>query len=340
VNPVERGVRQLDRFQQRSRNLGFIFGVVKKFGDDRGSSLAALLAYYGFMSLFPLLLVLTTILGFIGNATIKNSIIGETLKQFPVYGEQIGTNATHPLTGNLAGLIFGLLVLLYGSMGVTQASQHAMAQIWNVPGVVRPGYFPRMARGLLLFVTLGLAMAITAGVSGVATISGRGFWFRVLLLLVEGALNIALYFAIFRVLTPAEVATRHLAPGSILGGIGYSVLLTVGTTLVQHNLRHAQALYGHYAFVLGIISWLYLVALISLYAAETNVVLSRRLWPRSIVQPPLTKADERVLGDIARQEVRRVEQQVRVGWRSSGRKEPERTRPGRRDGSGPSAVDP
>jgi hypothetical protein len=110
--------------------------------------------------------------------------------------------------------------------------------------------------------------------------------------------------------------------------------------LVQHNLRHAQALYGHYAFVLGIISWLYLVALISLYAAETNVVLSRRLWPRSIVQPPLTKADERVLGDIARQEVRRVEQQVRVGWRSSGRKDPERTRPGRRDGSGPSAVDP
>jgi YihY family inner membrane protein len=291
-----------------------VFGVIKKFGDDRGSQLAALLAYYSFMALFPLLLVLTTVLGFIGNAAIENSIIGETLKQFPVYGDQIGKNATHPLTGNVVGLVLGLLALLYGSLGVTQAAQHAMAQIWNVPGVVRPGYFSRLARGLLLFVTLGLAIAITAAVSGYATLSGHGWPYRVVLLLVEACLDVGLYFTIFRLVTPARVHTRDLVPGSVLGGIGYSILLSSGTSLVQHNLRHAQALYGHFALVLGLISWLYLVSLITLYAAEVNVVWTRHLWPRSIVQPPLTEADERVLRDIVRQETRRIEQHVRVGF--------------------------
>ena len=84
--------------------------------------------------------------------------------------------------------------------------------------------------------------------------------------------------------------------------------------MIQRQLRHAQPLYGQFAFVLGLLAWLSLVAQITLYAAEINVVSSRRLWPRSIVQPPLTRADEKVLRDIARQEERRPEQRVGVGF--------------------------
>lgn len=314
MNPIERVVRRLDGMQQRNRFGGFVFGVVKKFGDDRGPALCALLTYYGFMSLFPLLLVLTTILGFIGNASLEHNVIGTTLRQFPVYGQQIGKNAAHPLSGSGVALGFGLLGLLYGSLGAAQAAQHAMAQVWNVPGVVRPGFVPRLGRAVVLFVTLGLGMALTAGVSGVATAAGQPFAIRIVTLLGVLFLNVGLYVAVFRILTPKTIETRDLVPGAVIGGIGYTVLVSAGTALVQHQLRHAEAVYGQFGFVLGLIGWLYLVAQLSLYGAELNVVRARRLWPRSIVQPPLTDADERVLGDIARQEERQPEQRVGVGF--------------------------
>jgi YihY family inner membrane protein len=314
VNPLERAVRRLDRAQQRSPAVAFGFAVVKKFGDDRGSSLAAQLAYYGFMALFPLLLLLTTILAFVVDASVEDNIIATTLKQFPVIGQQIGREASHPLTGSGLGLLVGVAGLLYGSLGLAHAAQHAMAQVWNVPGVVRPGFLPRLVRSLLFFSVAGAAMALSTGLSGMATLTGRGAGWRVVFLLATVALDVALYLAVFRVLTPAEVATRDLVIGAAAGGIAYSVLLMVGTALVQHQLRHAQAVYGQFAFVLGLTSWLYLVAQLSLYAAEVNVVRARRLWPRSVVQPPLTDADQDVLRDIARAEERRPEQRVSVGF--------------------------
>src|SRR5205807_4280736 len=125
VNPIERVVRAVDRAQQRNRFGGLVFGVVKKYGDDRGPALAALLTHYGFMSLFPLLLILTTILGFIGNAHVEHSVVGEALKQFPVYGQQLG-DVAHPLSGSVPGLLLGLFGLLYGALGAAQSAQHAM----------------------------------------------------------------------------------------------------------------------------------------------------------------------------------------------------------------------
>jgi uncharacterized BrkB/YihY/UPF0761 family membrane protein len=316
-------MRALDRWQQRHAMVGFVVGVVKKYGDDRGSSLAVMLTYYGFMAIFPLLLILTTILGFIGNAKIANSIIGTTLRQFPVYGEQIGKNTTHPLTGSVPALIVGIVVLLYGAMGVAQAAQHAMAQLWNVPGVTRPGFVARLVRGLLFFLALGVGMAVTAFVSGLATVGGHSVAMQIVTLLGSVALDVALYLMAFRIITPAQVATEHLLVAAAVGGFGYWVLLTIGTALIQHQLRNADAVYGQFAFVLGFMTWLNLVAQVSLYAVEVNVVLERKLWPRGIVQPPLTRADRQVLHDLAHQEERRPEEQVHVGFdpRDRGRDE-------------------
>jgi uncharacterized BrkB/YihY/UPF0761 family membrane protein len=314
VNFVERGVRSVDGWQQHHRLPATAFGVIKKFGDDRGPSLAVSLTYYGFMSLFPLLLVLATVLGFIGNKTVSASVLGTTLKQFPVVGEQIGKDAAHPLTGSGPALVIGLLLLLYGALGIAQASQHAMAQVWNVPGVARPGFVPRLIRGVAFFVGLALGMAASGALSGLTTVAGQNPAVRIVGVGAAIALNALLYLAAFRILTPASIATRKLITGAIVGGIGYSILLLAGTALVQHQLRHAQALYGQFAVVLGLMGLLFLVSQLTLYAAETNVVLARHLWPRSIVQPPLTDADERVLHDIARQEERRPEQRVGVGF--------------------------
>jgi uncharacterized BrkB/YihY/UPF0761 family membrane protein len=134
------------------------------------------------------------------------------------------------------------------------------------------------------------------------------------MVVIGAMLDVVLAMGVFRILTPRSIASHDLVPGAVVAGLGYAMLLTAGTGLVQHQLRHAQVLYGPFAFVLGLLGWLYLVAQLSLYAAELNVVRARRLWPRSVVQPPLTPADEDVLEDIARQEERRPEQHVEVDF--------------------------
>ncbi len=313
MNIVERGVAVVDGVQRAHRPTAFAFGVVKKFGDDRGASLAALLTYYGFLSLFPLLLILTTILGFVGNEAVSESVIGTTLQQFPVIGEQIGRNVDHPLSGSIPGLAFGLLVLLYGALGVAQAAQHAMAQVWNVPGVDRPGFGPRLARGLLFFATLGAGVIGGAALSALATGVGNSMPLRLASLVATTALNVTFFVAVFRLLTPKVVASRALLPGAVAGGLAYTALLALGTALVQHQLRGTSAVYGQFAVVLGLLAWLFVVSQLLLYAAELNVVLDRRLWPRSIAGA-LTPADELVLRALAHQEERRPEQRVGVGF--------------------------
>lgn len=321
-------LRRVDTIQQRFRPTAFAFGVAKKFGDDRGGALAAELTYYGFLSIFPSLLIFVTVLGFVGNQSVSDSVIGSTLARFPVIGQQIGKNVSHPLPGSGVGLAIGLLLLLYGVLGSTHAAQHTMAQVWNVPPVARPGFFPRLARGLLFVGALGTGMVVTALISSIITVDDQSLLARAAGLVSAVGLNIGLFVAAFRVLTPKGVSTRSLVPGALVGGIGYSILLGIGTALVQHQLRHAQAVYGQFGLVLGLMAWLSLVAQLSVYAAELNVVLARGLWPRSITAP-MTAADRQVLRDLAHQEERTAEERVAVGF------EPDRVGEATRDARRP-----
>ncbi len=156
-------------------------------------------------------------------------------------------------------------------------------------------------------------MGASALLSGLVTVAGQSVPGRVAGFVAVLVVNVGLYAGAFRVLTPAAAPTRALVPGAVAGGFGYSVLLSIGTALVQHQLRHAQAVYGQFGLVLGLMAWLALVAQLTLYAAELNVVLARRLWPRSMA-PPITEADRRALRDLAHQEERLEEERVAVGF--------------------------
>ena len=116
----------------------------------------------------------------------------------------------------------------------------------------------------------------------------------------------------FQLLTGTRLRWRWLLPGAAVGALGWSVLQTVGVQLLNHQLERANLLYGVFAVVLVLIGWLYLSTQLVLYAAELNVVLAQRLWPRSLLQPPLTEPDRRVLTALARTEERRPEQRVEV----------------------------
>jgi YihY family inner membrane protein len=330
MNPAERLVRRVDAYQQRHRLPGFAFGVVKKFGDDRAGSLAALMAYYGFLAIFPLLLLLVTVLGFVAqhNADFQQRLVDSVLSEFPVIGNQIADNV-ESLHGTGLGLAISLTGLVWGSLGFTQAGQHAMAQVWNVPGVARPGFFPRLTRGLAIIAVLGLGVLAVTIFSSVAVFNSTNVALRGLTLIVSAILNVGISAAAFRLLTPRSVESRHLVPGSVLVGVAWTVLQLIGGYLVSQRLEKTSEVYGMFAIVLGLLFWLALIAQISLYAAELNVVLARRLFPRSIVQPPLTAADRVALRDLAQQEERRPEQRVRVDFADDPTAHDETVRPGR-----------
>ena len=318
TNPIPSVLRRVDRFQQSRRAPGFLFGVVKKYGDDQAASLAALITYYSFLSLFPLLLVLVTVLGLLvgGSSGIAQHVKSSALGQFPVIGPQLKGHIGS-LHGSPGALVVGLVGLVWGSLGASQAGQYAMAQVWNIPMVDRPGFVPRLARSLLLLVTLGVFLVASTWLSGLATSGSLGAAAGVGSALLSAIVDVGLFIAAFRVLTPKEVPTGQLVTGAVAGGIAWAVLQMAGTALVSHELRHMSQTYSVFASVLGLLWWLYLSAQVVMYVAEVNVVRSRRLWPRSLVQPPLTHADREMLATYARQQQRRREEHVEVGFDQS-----------------------
>jgi YihY family inner membrane protein len=314
MNPVERAIRKVDATQQRYTPTGFIFGVVKKYGDDNGGVLASNLAYSAFVSLFPLLLVLATILGLIASAdpsfrasAVKNAVAG----QIPLIGPTLTENVNQLHRASVIGLVVGLIGLIWGAAGLAQAGLFTMEQVWNLPGPARPGYVQRLGRAGLFLCLLGGGVIVTTLLASLATYLHNGLAFKVPIEVATAAFNAGMYLGAFRALTPKGVPTRKLLPGAITGGIGWTVLQVLGAWLVHHFL-HSDSVYGIFATVLGLLAWIYLAVEVTVYSAEINVVLARRLWPRSIVQPPLTEADRASMALQALQNQRRPEQHVVV----------------------------
>jgi len=311
---IQSKLRGLDRFQQGHRLPAMAFGVIKKFGDDRGGALAALITYYGFLSLFPLLLVFYTTMAYVLSPKTQHELQTSVLSQFPVIGPQLLQNTNHPLHGNPLALIAGVLALLWGALGVSQILQHGFQEMWNVPGKDRPGFVTRLLRSVTLFGTLGLGIVATTAVSSLGTALNWGPLGSILAAMPALAVNIGLFFLMFRILSPPAVASRDLLWGVVFAGAGWQVLQTVGINLVSHQLKRTSQVYGVFGLVLALLSFLYLAAQLTVYATELNVVRARHLWPRSILQPPLTGPDKQALREIAGREERRPEQQVTVGF--------------------------
>jgi membrane protein len=312
---IER-LHALDRRQQRMPRVGFIAAVIKKFSDDQASQMAALIAYYGFFSLFPLLLVFVTVLGFVlqGDAGAQRSVLHSTLSQFPIIGNQLQSNIGS-LKGSAASLAIGLAASLFAGLGITGATQNAFNQVWYVPHKRRPNFFGTRLRGLALLVVLGvLAIASTVAAGFVTAGGGSSLLASIGGVIVALIVNLLLFFTAFRFLTAREVETRDLVPGVIVGAILWQILQHVGGYYVDHVIRHAKETSGLFAFVLGLLAWLYLGGQVTLLSAEVNVVRARRLWPRSFFSPPLLDADKRALTSAAEVEERLQQQNVEVDF--------------------------
>jgi membrane protein len=289
-------VASLDRWQRRHTVGGFAVAVVKKFSEDRGSSHGALIAFYAFFSLFPLLLAFTSILGFVleGDPTLRDDIVDTALAQIPVIGDQL-RDEVHPLTGSGMALLVGLVGALWAGLGVTLSMGQAFAQIWDVPRVDLPNPVRARLRGLAVLVVLATTLVVSTAVAGLAAGGGIGpAGERAAALIVSLAGNSVVFLSAFALLTPRPREIRDLLPGVAFAAVGALILQTVGGWYVDRTITDAGATYGTFALVIGLLSWFWLGAQLLLLAAEMNVVRSRRLWPRSLTGE-LEPADRAVL---------------------------------------------
>jgi membrane protein len=316
MNAVKKLIAALDRLQQSRPWLAFPIAVWKKFGDDQAGNLAALIAYYGFASLFPLLLVFVTVLDIVlaHNPTLKARVLDSAFVHFPVIGDQLKSTAQgHALTGTGVALAIGLILTFLGARGVAAAAQNALNTVWGVPLSRRAGFPWSLLKQLGMILAVGIGLLATTLLSGLAGASASvlgGTAAQVGTVAVSLVLNVGVFWLGFRLAVQPEIKARQMLPGAVLSAIVWQILQLLGTYLVSHTVSKSSSTYGVFAVVLGLLAWLYLQAQFTLYAVEANVVSVRRLWPRSLAPPPFTPQDVRAFDMYVRIQARRPEQEI------------------------------
>ncbi len=301
---------RFDAFQQRHRWLALPMAVLKKSSDDQGGNLAALVAYYGFFSLFPLLLVFTTILGFVlaGHPGDQTSVENSIRSQFPSVGSELPLKH---ISGSVVALIIGVLTSLYAGLGVTNAAQNLMNTVWAVPHKDRPSFVQSRLRGIGLLAFLGALFIISTVVTGAVSSSFGGIGAKIGGYVVSLIVNGALFFATFRLMTDDDVKSRELRMGTIVASVLWTFLQSISAVYI-HHVKTTN--YGVFSTIILLIIWLHLGGQVFMYSAEVNVVTTRKLWPRSFFGPALSPADQEARTALAKIEERSEEQQVEVAF--------------------------
>lgn len=284
-------LNRVDAFQQRHRSLAIPIAVGRKFADDQSTQLASMIAFWAFFSVFPLLLVLVTLLGFFVPEAIRTQVLTSVAASLPL----IDTSSVHGLSGSWLALIIGLATSLWSGLTVVKVTQSAFNSVWNLPASERPKFAKQLGRSLGVLATVGLGLVlstfITGFVAGAANSLHIGWIGPVIGYLVTIVLDIGLFVAAFRILTDRQVTTRDVLPGAVLSGVLFWVLQSLSSLIIGHYLASAQGTYGHFATVLTLLWWFYLQSILTLVGAQLNVVLKEDMHPIALVAPR-TEADQ------------------------------------------------
>ncbi|HSW98958.1 MAG TPA: YhjD/YihY/BrkB family envelope integrity protein [Candidatus Saccharimonadales bacterium] len=290
---INRGVQKIDSWQQRHRSIAFIYAVIKKYGEDNGGYQAALLTYYGFLSLFPLLLVVVTVLQlwFRGDPTVQQEVSTSVGHFFPLLGQQL-QRQIHGLRSAGVGLAVGLLITAYGARGAADAFRFALDNMWQVPRHKRAGFPKNIVRSLAILAAGLAGFAATAAVSAFTAALGHSVWTKVLAnVLGFFILTFVLGYA-YRIATSGRIRYRFMLLGAGIAAFIMQLLLSFGGLLLSHELQRLDGVYGTFAVVLGLFFWMYLLAQVVIYAAEIDTVRHFGLWPRSLSGRLRTEADK------------------------------------------------
>jgi membrane protein len=317
-------VDRVDDWQRRHRVLGLPIAVVYKFFDDQGGYLAAVITYYAFIAIFPLMLIGTSVLGFVlqGHPDLQQEILTSALAQFPIVGDQLGR--PEGIQGSTSAVIIGAVTALYGIIGLGQAAHNAINVCWAVPRNVRLNPIISRLRSLVWIIGAGLALVLIAVVTSVGShldILGREFgsevhWLAVLLSVLVNAFVLAL---MMRLSTPRNDTLRDALPGAVLIAVLWQLLQLLGGAYVEHVVKKASEMNAVFAVVLGLVALIYIATVLAMIGLEVNVVLTKRLYPRALLTPftdavQLTEADKRVYREYAQAQRHKGFEEVRVSF--------------------------
>jgi YihY family inner membrane protein len=237
---------------------------------------AAVLAYYGFLTLFPLLMAATTVLGFVldGNPGLQERIVDSALSQIPVLGSELQTGST--IEGSWWALVVGLAVAIWGSLRAFVGIQSALDDTWEVAVDERASGALQRVKALVGIFVIGLGQVGAVVLAALVSQAGLPNIGRVLIAVGGLVLNIVVVGAMYRYLTSRPVSWDQVWPGALFTAVLYTVLQFVGTEIVTNTLDDAANVYGTFAATLALLSWLSLHALISLVGAELNAAVVRR----------------------------------------------------------------
>jgi len=307
-------IDRIDAWQQRRRGLSFLVATFVRYREDRGRQYGALLSYFGFISLFPLLLVLVTVLGIVldDHADLRRRILDTVYARIPVIGAQL-RESTASLPSNGVGLVLGILVSLWAGLAVVKHAQDALNVQWGVPWFQRPGLVERSVRAFGALVVVGAGILVATAATNLAAflpeLAGPGRFLGAALAI---AVNVAVLTTAYRVLIRSKVAWRTLLPGGILGGVALWFLQLVGGEYVSRVIVDASDVYGTFAVMFGLLVWIALLARVTLLAGEVNVVRAQRLWPRTVTGRHPTDGDLRALEASAQREALLRDARVQV----------------------------
>lgn len=316
-------VARVDAFQQRHPVVGLPLSVVYKYVDDGGPQLAALITYFAFVSLFPLLLLASTILGFVlaGDGELQRRLLDSALGQLPVVGDDL--QRPDGIGGGVAGLVIGIAGALYGAMGVGQAVQNACNTAWTVPRNERGNPFVLRGRSIVLLGVIGvdvIGTTVLAGIVGAATVLGP--LSSIALLVGTLAIHAAAFTFVFRFAAARDLSWRDVLPGACLAAAAWLGLQYVGVAYVGRTTATSSATNGVFAVVLGLLAFLYLTCVVLVLCLELNVVLVDKLHPRTLLTPftdnvVLTDADKRSYTELAKAQQQKGFQTVEVEFAAS-----------------------
>jgi len=282
MKKVDSLLRRLDAWQQAHHWAAVTYAVIKRYGEAEVGQQAALLTYYSFLSLFPLLLVLGTLAGLLGSShpTLQHDIVKSTTSYFPVLGNQLSAHVS-TLHRNGVALVIGMVLTLYGARGVADAFRRGVQHIWHVPKAERLGFPKTVPNSLLLIGVGGLGFILASIFTGLAASAGHGALFRLLSVAVNVAILFGLFMFLLKICLPRRITFRDIRSGALAATIGLIVLQAVGGYLLKRELKHLDALYSYFALALGLLFWIYLQAQVLYYAVTLAAVKDQSLWPRS-----------------------------------------------------------
>lgn len=310
MSAVKERIAKLDEAQQRKPALGIPIATVKKFSEDRSANLAAMIAFWAFFSIFPLMLATVTLLGYVLPEQDKTRVLADIAEYIPL----LDVSTISGLDGNVLALSIGLASALWSGLAVVRVAEEAFNAVWEVPLVERPKFVEQTRRALLALLTIGtglIASTMMIGfVSGDSAPVDLGPFSVLLAFAAAIVVDIAIFVLAFRLLTDRDLSTRDVLPGAVFAGVCFWLLQSLASVIITRHLSSAESTYGTFATVITMLWWFYLQAQLTLLGAQINVVLKRHYYPRGLLDAPSTEADHRLLEDFAEERQLDDEQEI------------------------------